>query len=847
MLLLTVIVFSTVRGAGVDSLFYTADTIPELRDRIDWLNLQALRMRTSSPQEAMQVMDSTLVWSKLGNLPEMEGKSHNLYGILHKHLGNYDRALEHYRQALTIFRDLGFEDDESACLNNIGAVYKEQDDFPSALGYYQQSLAVTLSMGDSLEASIRLYNIGEVYQLKGDLDSALYFYDLSLEIERAVNNDEGIYYALDGIGSVYKDLGQYDKALNYHRQALALARTLQSPGWIAETQLKMGRVHLGDSRPVDALILFERATEQSLQIGNRRMRQELYGLMSEAHDANGDGQLALMFLRKQVALKDSIRSQETSENLSKYNALFDTEKKEHENALLRKQQEADAEKFTWLSLSAGSILALAFFVFWGYRNKRKANALLAQNVLELEKSNHEIQVQQKQLATQSDEIRDQRDSLEKAHLHITDSIEYARRIQDAILPRSHELEAHFADHFVYYRPKDIVSGDFYWMHEGNGCIFFAVADCTGHGVPGAFMSIVGHALLEKAVKQLHLSGPAEVLQQVSADLYQTLRKGSNTDVKDGMDLGLMVYDPDKKTLRYVGAHHPMYLVRKGELTIHKGDSVFLGREEELSLEDLTVHQLALEPDDCIYLFSDGYADQKGGPRRKKFYYPPFRSLLSEMQGKSMTDQAETLASTMEAWRGDHEQIDDMLVVGLKVQGEKKAGGTLHALYESTSQGKVLSSFYGAVEKAEVNTLLSEGKEALKALDIHPAVRKKSYNVLVECLENIQKHQKVGDPPEAMMVMQEIEDGIAITIANYVASTEIEALSRRIDELNALDRDGLKARYRQQIEEGRISERGGAGLGLLDVRLKSGAPIQYAFHNRTEAYAIFTLESRIKPS
>jgi len=255
----------------------------------------------------------------------------------------------------------------------------------------------------------------------------------------------------------------------------------------------------------------------------------------------------------------------------------------------------------------------------------------------------------------------QKEELAQKNKDITDSIQYAKRIQFAILPPV----IPFRDTFILFKPKDIVSGDFYWLDVKDGKEFIAAVDCTGHGVPGAFMSIIGHNMLNKIIKEYGITKPSEILQYLDKEVNNTINPGDETDtVKDGMDMTLICYSRKEKLLEFSGAYNPIYIVRKGELIETKGDRFAIGRTVGDNMKKVfTNHEIKIMDGDTIYLFSDGYADQFGGISGKKFKSGPMKELLLNIQDKSMEEQKMILNSTLEAWRGNIEQIDDILVIG----------------------------------------------------------------------------------------------------------------------------------------------------------------------------------------
>jgi len=320
---------------------------------------------------------------------------------------------------------------------------------------------------------------------------------------------------------------------------------------------------------------------------------------------------------------------------------------------------------TWIVRFTLLILILASG--WGFyrvrirrveAQKKKLELLVKDRTRELEDANVEIEAQ-RDLAT------GQRDQITAQKKEITDSIYYAERIQRSLLPQANSLKTILPEHFILFKPRDIVSGDFYWVTEKTDKVFLTAADCTGHGVPGAFMSMLGISFLNEIVNKSEDMGPEEILNQLRKYIIKALKQtGQEGEAKDGLDMSIVVFDKSRKTLSFAGANNPLYFVRTGELQEIKGDKMPVGIHEKMN--SFTRHSFDIQRGDTFYIFSDGYADQFGGPKAKKFMYSNFKTLLMTLQTKSMREQGKILDDTLEAWKGDVEQIDDIVVIGLRL-------------------------------------------------------------------------------------------------------------------------------------------------------------------------------------
>ena len=326
----------------------------------------------------------------------------------------------------------------------------------------------------------------------------------------------------------------------------------------------------------------------------------------------------------------------------------------------------------WFYITLGIISIVMVIFYIKYREKilHKQKEILEKIV----KKRTKQATDEKNIADQlRKEAEGQKEILEQKQQEITDSISYAKRIQDAILPSMESFNAHVPNSFVLYTPKDIVAGDFYWMHPfmDNNTVVFAAADCTGHGAPGAIISVVCSNALNRSVREFSISDPGKLLDKTRELVIQQFEKGDSNNkeqtsstIKDGMDISLCLLDKKNKTLKWAGANNPLWIVRNNELIEIKGDRQPVGKHDPIS--PFITHELELFSDDLIYLFSDGYADQFGGEKGKKFKKSSLRKLVLQINHLTMPKQLEFLQSTFNDWKGEYEQLDDVCIVGFKI-------------------------------------------------------------------------------------------------------------------------------------------------------------------------------------
>jgi serine phosphatase RsbU (regulator of sigma subunit) len=341
---------------------------------------------------------------------------------------------------------------------------------------------------------------------------------------------------------------------------------------------------------------------------------------------------------KEVMQQREILASQEQDIRTKEEAITQKEKeiREQDEKIVLQAEAIQKQKIIILAAALALLLVfgLVYFIWRNYQNKKKANILL--------------QAQRDQIAYQKK--------------HITDSIEYAKMIQTALLP-SLELFSHRLDHFVLFKPRDIVSGDFYWVEEFGGKFLIVTADCTGHGVPGAFMSMLGISLLNEIVISKEILRPDMILNRLRDKIIDALKQEPESILKDGMDMTICLFDSESLQLQFSGANNPLYLISEGQLTQIRGDKMPVAIHDEM--EPFTLHQLSLKRGDTFYTFSDGFVDQFGGPKRKKFLAKNFKDLLLSVQDLSMMDQGNRLDEVFQDYRKNVEQVDDVVVIGVK--------------------------------------------------------------------------------------------------------------------------------------------------------------------------------------
>ena len=580
--------------------------------------------------------------------------------------GNIDKALENLFKGLNLAKKISDREQEADCLFRIAVIYDRQDQPQKAITFCENAVQIQKEIGDSAGMAYSYHRMGLAYEGIKRYEEALKYLEISYEIRKKVGAVAQYGASLNGIGLVYMDKGEYQKALIKFYDAYKSWSAVNDKEGIVIATGNLGELSMKMGDDENALKYFLQSAKLSEEIHALSFQKGSLRSLASLYYKRGEYKVAYDYFNKYSDLRDKLYSDENSQRMAQMQSQYESEQKEQKIELLTKEKqlqksELGQKRIFVNALLAGGILllVLAFMVFNRYRIKQKANDALQVAFSEIEHKNNK-------LIEVYNTLEQNRDVLALKNKEITDSIKYAKRLQQAILPADSYIDSILPDSFVLYKPKDIVSGDFYWLEKHKDLILFAAVDCTGHGVPGAFMSIVGYNLLNQAVNENGIITPNLILNALNKNITKTLRQSpEDSIVKDGMDIALCSINAEKTKLQYSGAYNSLWLIRNKELVEYKADKhpigLFVGEE----LNQFTNHEIDLKKGDIVYVFTDGFADQFGGPKGKKFKYKQLQQLLLQISETPMKEQKVALEATIESWKGDLEQVDDILIMGVK--------------------------------------------------------------------------------------------------------------------------------------------------------------------------------------
>jgi serine phosphatase RsbU (regulator of sigma subunit)/Tfp pilus assembly protein PilF len=597
---------------------------------------------------------------------DLRGRGIALYNAGNNYfwMNDYPGALESYQEALQIFREIGFTFGISASYDGLGVVYEMLNEFDRAFSHYKESIKIKLELSDSASLAETYNNVAVLltrqaseyllaaYGLQWEdtlrsaaaapelnrFDSAYAYLEKAIPIHEKYRNLSTLASALSTRAKILTYRGDFERAVSEYSRILSINREFGNQKEEAVNLNSLAFCYLKMGNRAKAEELFRQSLELSEKTGNTEMKMYNFQSLAEVYENRGDYRVALGYYRLYAAEKDSFLNQSKMQAVKDAEIKYETRDKERQIDTLNRENELRAARFRMLVAGTAIITLLLLLAIRLYATTRAQN---------------------KKIGAQKSQIEHQKEEIDK-------SIQAGKDIQRAVFPQEEYVRKLLPSHFIFFRPVGEVSGDFYWITEANGRVFVYTADCTGHGVPGAFVSMMGFAIIREVITRTPDANAADILNEVRTEMITSMQQtGKIGEGKHGMDVSFYILDADKKSVEFAGANNPLFIARNEELLVFKGDSMPIGIHEKSGIP-FQNHTIPLQKDDVLFNFSDGFQDQFGGPRGKKYMTSNFREFLRSVSSLPMEEMAERVHDEFYSWKGSQEQIDDVLIIGVRI-------------------------------------------------------------------------------------------------------------------------------------------------------------------------------------
>ncbi len=690
---------ATSQNKKIDSLKKILSTLPADTQKVNVLYDLAFAFFDSDPDMTIKYGNEALAIAQKQNSSKHIGNVYNVIALGYSIKNEYQNALSYFEKALSVREKNKDKNGVAKVLGNMGNIYWNMSDYPKALDHQLRSLKLKEEVGNKQGVANSLGNIANIYSSIGDDAKAIHYNFECIKMAEQLGNKKNIEICYGNIGGIYEGKKKHQLAIDYFMKALKLSQETGSKLDIAGAYGNIGLSYIGLKKYQLAEEYLKKSLTLRKEIGDRlgitsvyhhlgvvnlktknyKLSEEYYlmalnlskelGIEARERDILKDLSNAYIeqrkfergfeYYKKFVRLKDTLINLNNNKIIIQKQLKYDYEKKAVADSIKISEEkrisaiQLKQEKTQKYALYGGLVLVLLFsvFIFNRFKVTQKQKAIIEQKEKETQRQKHLIEEKQKE---------------------IVDSINYAKRLQDAILPQVNVIKESFlklkGDAFVVYQPKDIVAGDFYFFEDNNDHLFIAAADCTGHGVPGAMVSVVCSNALTRSVKEFNLTDPGKILDKTRELVLETFSR-SIGQVKDGMDISFLSIHKKNKTLKWAGANNSLWIVPKLSTDVKELIEI-KANKQPIGISDhqkpFITHQLPLNDNCTLYLVTDGYADQFGGAEGKKLMSKNFKSFLISINDRVLSEKSTLLTKNFNDWKGNFEQVDDVCVIGIMI-------------------------------------------------------------------------------------------------------------------------------------------------------------------------------------
>lgn len=639
---------------------------------ITYINIASIYETKGDIVKTLEYYDKSLeIQKKIGDKKGTAITLNNLAYVSYNY-GDIEKAIEYWTKCLKIQKEVEDQKGIATSYINIGAVYSSQGSSLKAKSYYLKSLVIYQKLNDLKGQAIAFKNIGSLYFEDKNYTLAYSYFIKSLILHKKLKNQEGIAELYLNLANVNEVKNKLDTALAFTQNALNIYKLLDNKKGISSAYLELADIYFIRNNLSKALNYALISHSINEELGYPENINFSAKKLNEIYLALKDYENAYKFLKLEIAMHDSILNEKNYKTLIQNQTKIEIEKQQSIDSVIISNIKAEnitRKRQSHLILLSSFIFAISFvisIIFYIQKNKR--NKILIRQKHTINQKKEELIFQNERINEINEELTEKQEKLELAYKLTTNSIQYAKKIQTAAFPNKEIFENNFSEFFIIYYPLELLSGDFYWAKEYKNLLIFAVADSSGHGIPGAFVSMLGISILNEILFLQKINTAGEILDNIRIRIKESLNQLNFSDNEDSLDISLCIFDKTKNELQFAGAYNSLYIFSQKdtevELTILKADRQPVGIF--IKEHPFTNNIITLKKGDILYLFTDGFMDQFDKEVKSKFGHKRFRTIIKENYNKSITEQKEIIINSFEQWKGDANQVDDILVLGLKI-------------------------------------------------------------------------------------------------------------------------------------------------------------------------------------
>jgi len=578
------------------------------------------------------------------------GSAYYSLARLNQYLGDWSKALSYHYKALPIFEELGLKEELAWTHLNIGISLHAQNNMISATKYDRKALETFLEIDHKQGVAYSYLNLGLALNARGEYSKAIQHMLNARVICKEIGDERGVGYVLSSVAEIHENMGEYDKAIEGNLACLKIRKTENDKMDMSFCYSNLGSIYMKQGHLIKSENALKIGEKLGLEVNARPFLKSIYLTWSKVDSLNRDYKKAYQHFKLYSHYDKLINNEKSHRKAADLQHTYEKDKNEKEITLIKKEK--DLQNFVNAKDQRNLVIGLAAVGFI-------LIVVVAFSVSVSKRANR--------IKKQKNIITKQKERVDEQHKSIKDSIVYAQKIQQALLTSEEYIAKYLKlDFFIHYQPKDIVSGDFYWAQEHQDSFYLTTADCTGHGVPGAFMSLLNISIMNELIVGKNITSPAKVLNRQRSEIIKALNSQGSDNSQDGMDCILCKFDTKNDVLTFSAANSSLWIIRGKKIMKFKGDKMPVGKYMNDNKE-FTEQAIRLEKGDLIYTFTDGIVDQFGGDKNKKFKPRRLSELLLQIHELPTEEQKLILMTTLERWTGDNEQTDDILMVGIKYE------------------------------------------------------------------------------------------------------------------------------------------------------------------------------------